>query len=145
MQQNTKPATPPEFVATSYSRALNACRAMVSAQHAGPITPDMMVAWDSGYHVVRDAEGHAMPVIKAISMMQEALKEAEDELCSIGAELTNDGWDTWTIKLALDVIRIALYGGDGDGQGPEHFDLARAALRAQRDKQAAEEAACNRT
>ncbi|MGC0155380.1 hypothetical protein ACPRNU_23215 [Chromobacterium vaccinii] len=130
---NTKPTTPPEFVATSYARALNACRAMVSAQHAGPITPDMITAWDSGHRVVREAEGHAMPVIKTVSMMQEALKEAEDELCHLGAELTNEGWDTWTIKLTLDVIRIALYGGDGDGQGPEHFESARAALQAQRD------------
>ncbi|MCD5326716.1 hypothetical protein ACFFU8_18380 [Chromobacterium piscinae] len=134
-QTNTKTTTPPEFVATSYARTLNACRAMVSAQHAGPITPDMMAAWDCGHRVVREAEGHAMPVIKTVSMMQEALKEAEDELCRLGAELTNEGWNTWNIKLALDVVRIALYGGDGDGQGPEHFEVARAALQAQRDKE----------
>ncbi|AOZ48796.1 hypothetical protein [Chromobacterium vaccinii] len=133
MQPNTKPVTPPEFVATSYARAFNACQAMVSAQHAGPITPDMMAAWDNGRRVVNEADG--AQALKAISMLQAALKEAEDELCHLGAELTNEGWDTWTIKLTLDVIRIALYGGDGDGQGPEHFESARAALQAQRDKE----------
>ncbi|MCD5326795.1 hypothetical protein ACFFU8_17980 [Chromobacterium piscinae] len=135
MQPNTKPITPPEFVATAYASAISACRNMVSAQHAGPITPEMYTAWTNAQRIVDEAANHAIPVVETITMLKEALHEAEDELCRLGAEIMNDGWDTWTIKLALDVIRIALYGGDGDGQGPEHFENARAALKAQRDKE----------
>lgn len=142
MQQNSNPNTPPTSVATAYRTMLHACKAMVSAQHAGPITPEMYVAWDQAQHIVKNAE--AKPVIQNIVMMQQALEVAEQELCTLGALLTEEGWETWTIKLALDVVRIALYGGDGDGQGPEHFTIALAALKAQNDKEE-REAACNRT
>lgn len=83
-------------------------------------------------------EGESLGGSTDMAMLHAALKEAEDELCALGATLTNEGWDTQTIKLTLDVVRIALYGGDGDGQGPEHFEQARNALQAQRVVEAKE-------
>lgn len=39
--------------------------------------------------------------------------------------------------MTIDVLRIALYGTDGRGNGPEHFDKARADLAALREEEAA--------
>ncbi|OQS32482.1 hypothetical protein [Chromobacterium haemolyticum] len=130
---NTQKMTPPASTAASYTNLQNACRAMVSAQHAGPITPEMQKAWDAGLKAVESSD--TAQAVSNIRMMQEALKEAENELCSLGMLLTDEGWETWTIKLTLDLVRIALYGGDGDGQGPEQFEMALEALKTQRDKE----------
>lgn len=70
-----------------------------------------------------------------------ALKEAEDELCQIGMLLTEEGWDTFTIARTLDVVRIALYGGDGNGHGIEAFPAAVKALHDLRAEEAAQSAA----
>ncbi|MCP3724717.1 hypothetical protein M3I53_16570 [Paraburkholderia sp. CNPSo 3272] len=73
-----------------------------------------------------------------IEVLRVALKEAEDELCDLGSQLVNDGWDTTTTARTLDVLRIALYGTDGAGSGIEGFEAARKALH---DVRAAEAAA----
>lgn len=73
----------------------------------------------------------------SIEVLVSALKEAENELCSLGHTLVNQGWDTGTIAMTLDILRIALYGTDGRGNGPEHFDKARAELAALRKEEAA--------
>lgn len=75
-----------------------------------------------------------------IEMLRGALQEAEDELCALGDTLVNEGWDTTTITLTLNVVRIALYGNDGTGQGVDKFEGARQALN---DVRAAEAAAVN--
>ncbi|MEM5388338.1 hypothetical protein VSR68_32940 [Paraburkholderia phymatum] len=67
-----------------------------------------------------------------------ALKEAEDELCDLGSQLVNEGWDTTTTARTLDVLRIVLYGTDGAGNGLEAFEPARKTLH---DVRAAEAAA----
>ncbi|WP_146126626.1 hypothetical protein [Burkholderia contaminans] len=74
-----------------------------------------------------------------IGMLRGALQEAEDELCALGDTLVNEGWDT-TTTLTLNVVRIALYGNDGAGQGVDKFEGARQALN---DVRAAEAAAGN--
>lgn len=79
-----------------------------------------------------------MPKPGDVDVMCAALKEAEDELCALGDALVNEGWDTTTIALTLGVIRIALYGSDGAGNGREGFETARNALH---DLRAAEAAA----
>lgn len=61
-------------------------------------------------------------------MLHAALKDAEDELCALG--------HTLTIALTLDVIRIALYGSDGAGNGPEGVESARERLAALRVEEA---------
>lgn|GEM_PF-6298964 len=66
-----------------------------------------------------------------------ALKEAEDELCALGHTLVNEGWDTTTIALTLDVVRIALYGSDGAGNGVEQFAVARDRLASRRAEESA--------
>lgn len=71
-------------------------------------------------------------------LLRAALKEAEDELCALGHTLVNDGWDTATITCTLHVVRIALYGTDGFGQGPDDFEAARQTLHALRAAEAAE-------
>ncbi|BFG80789.1 hypothetical protein PTKU46_88230 [Paraburkholderia terrae] len=63
-----------------------------------------------------------------IEVLRAALKEAEDELCSLGDTLVNEGWDTATISHTLHVIRIAIYGSDGAGRGLAEFEAARKAL-----------------
>jgi len=72
-----------------------------------------------------------------IEVLHAALKDAEDELCAMGDTLVNQGWNTDTITMTIDVLRIALYGTDGRGNGPEHFDKARAELAALREEEAA--------
>lgn len=66
-----------------------------------------------------------------------ALQDAEDELCALGHALVNEGCDTTTIALTLDVIRIALYGTDGAGNGVEQFAAARHRLAARREEESA--------
>jgi len=78
-----------------------------------------------------------MPGTVDIDVLHAALKVAEDELCAMGDTLVNEGWDTGTIALTLDVIRIALYGSDGAGNGPEGFESARARLATLRAEEAA--------
>lgn len=56
-----------------------------------------------------------MPGSNDLEVLRVALKEVEDELCSLGIRLVNEGWETATIARTLDVIRIALYGSDGFG------------------------------
>lgn len=73
-----------------------------------------------------------MSGITDIKVLHAALKDAEDELCSLGHVLVHEGWNTDTIALTLDVIRIALYGTDGSGNGPEGFQSAQARLAALR-------------
>lgn len=77
-----------------------------------------------------------MPGTANIDVLHAALKDAEDELCGQGHTLVHEGWDTGTIALTLDVIRIALYGTDGAGNGPEGFEPARARLAALRAEEA---------
>lgn len=119
---------------TPTDQLLAACKAMVAAQHAGPITDEMFKAWEQGRAAISavEAENQRTKSSTNLNMLEVALHEAEDELCTLGATLVNEGWDTMTIKLTLDVVRIALYGGDGDGQGPEHFGQARNTLKTQR-------------
>ncbi|MFY4713445.1 hypothetical protein ACVCH0_01050 [Burkholderia glumae] len=69
-----------------------------------------------------------MPGTNDVDVLRSALAEAEDELCSLGHSLVNEGWDTTTIARTLDVIRIALYGNDGAGNGLEGFEQARKIL-----------------
>lgn len=78
-----------------------------------------------------------MPGITNIDLLHAALKDAEDELCSLGHTLVHEGWNTGTIALTLDVVRIALYGTDGAGNGPEGFKPAQARLAALRAEEAA--------
>eukprot|EP01042_Synura_sphagnicola_P019070 gene19070-24123_t len=78
-----------------------------------------------------------MAGITDVEQLHAALKDAEDELCELGHQLVNKGWDTNTITLTLDVVRIALYGTDGRGNGPERFQGARDDLAAQRKEEAA--------
>lgn len=78
-----------------------------------------------------------MPAVIKIDVLHAALKEAEDELCTLGQTLSAEGWDTGTIAFTLDVIRIALYGTDGAGNGPDEFESARARLLAFRVDEAA--------
>lgn len=78
-----------------------------------------------------------MPELTDIDVLHAALKDAEDELCGLGHTLVNQGWDTGTITLTLDVIRIALYGNDGAGNGPEGFSQAQAKLAGLRAEEAA--------
>lgn len=78
-----------------------------------------------------------MPGTDNIDVLRAALKDAEDELCSLGHTLVNQGWDTGTISSTLNVIRIALYGTDGAGNGVEGFESARARLAALRAEEAA--------
>lgn len=77
-----------------------------------------------------------MPGMTDIDVLHAALKDAEDELCAMGDALAHEGWDTGTIALTLDVIRLALYGSDGAGNGPEGFAPARARLAALRKQEA---------
>jgi hypothetical protein len=77
-----------------------------------------------------------MPATADIDVLHTALKDAEDELCALGHTLVHKGWDTGTIALTLDVIRIALYGTDGAGNGPEGFESARALLAVARAEEA---------
>ncbi|MCA8270361.1 hypothetical protein [Burkholderia vietnamiensis] len=70
---------------------------------------------------------------KDTEILRSALKEAEEELCSLGDMLTNDGWDTLTIARTLDVVRIALYGGNGFGLGIGDFDSVRKVLHELRE------------
>lgn len=72
-----------------------------------------------------------------IQVLHAALKDAEDELCALGHVLVNQGQDTDSITLTIDVLRIALYGTDGRGNGPENFERARAELAALRSEEAA--------
>lgn len=51
--------------------------------------------------------------------------------------LVNEGWDTTTIALTLDVVRIALYGSDGAGNGVEQFAVARDRLASRRAEESA--------
>ncbi|BBL69720.1 hypothetical protein [Methylogaea oryzae] len=69
------------------------------------------------------------------TLMKAALEEAESELCYVGHSLVHEGYDTATIALALDLVRIALWGGNGDGKGPEHFEAIQAALKAKREEE----------
>lgn len=78
-----------------------------------------------------------MPASTDIEVLHAALKDAEDELCCLGHTLVNQGWETGTIAMTIDVLRIALYGTDGRGNGPEYFDKARAELAALRKDEAA--------
>lgn len=71
-----------------------------------------------------------MPGTDNIDVLRAALKHAEDELCSLGHTLVNQGWGTETIALTLGVIRIALYGTDGAGNGLKGFAPARERLSA---------------
>jgi hypothetical protein len=64
-----------------------------------------------------------------VEMLRGALEEAENELCDLGHTLVNEGWNTATIMRTLDVVRIALYGSDGVGNGLEGFERARTVLR----------------
>lgn len=77
-----------------------------------------------------------MAAITDIDVLHAALKDAEDELCALGHTLVHEGWDTGSIALTLDVIRIALYGSDGAGNGPEGFESARERLAAIRAEEA---------
>ena len=85
-----------------------------------------------------------MAAITDLDVLQAAaLKDAEDELCALGHTLDHEGWDTGTIALTLDVVRIALYGNDGAGNGPEEFGPARerlAAIRAEETRRKKEAA-----
>ena len=78
-----------------------------------------------------------MPGTADIDVLHAALKDAEDELCALGHTLVHEDWDTGTIALTLEVIRIALYGSDGAGNGPEGFASARERLAALRAEEAA--------
>jgi hypothetical protein len=78
-----------------------------------------------------------MAVSNDIEILRLALKEAEDELCDLGMQLMNEGWDTTTIARTLDVLRIALYGTDGAGNGLERFEVARKLLHDVRAVEAA--------
>ncbi|EIM99283.1 hypothetical protein WQE_19834 [Paraburkholderia hospita] len=72
-----------------------------------------------------------------IEVLRAALKEAEDELCSLGDTLVNDGWDTATISHTLHVVRIAAYGTDGAGRSLSDFEAARKVLHNVRAAEAA--------
>lgn len=72
-----------------------------------------------------------------MEVLRSALKEAEDELCQVGHELVNQGWETGTIAKTLDVLRIALYGSDGAGNGLDEFENSRVVLHEMRAKEAA--------
>ena len=73
-----------------------------------------------------------MPGTTEIAIFRIALKEAEDELCQLEGRLVAQGRGTGTIAKTLDVLRIALYGSDGAGNGLGSFDNACLALRALR-------------
>lgn len=73
-----------------------------------------------------------------VKVLRTALKEAEDELCALGDALVHEGWDTATIARTLDVVRIALYGTDGAGNGVDGFEPARKVLHDLRAAEAAE-------
>lgn len=51
-----------------------------------------------------------MPGTNDVEMLRTALLEAEQELCNLGHELANEGWDLATTGRTLDVIRIAKCG-----------------------------------
>ena len=76
-----------------------------------------------------------MPATANIDVLHAALKDAEDELRSLGHTLDHEGGNTGTIALTLEVIRIALYGTDSAGNGPEGFESARALLAAARSEE----------
>lgn len=78
-----------------------------------------------------------MTEITKADIQRVALKEAEDELCALGHTLVNEGWDTTTIALTLDVVRIALYGSDGASNGVEQFAAARDRLASRRQEESA--------
>ena len=78
-----------------------------------------------------------MPGSNDVDVLHAALKDAETELCSLGHTLVNQGWDTETINLTLDIVRIALYGTDGAGNGLEGFKPALARLAALRAEESA--------
>lgn len=77
-----------------------------------------------------------MPATANIDVLHAALKDAEDELCALGHALVHNGQNTETIALTLDVIRIALYGTDGAGNGLDGFESARVLLAAARAEEA---------
>lgn len=77
-----------------------------------------------------------MAAITDVDVLHAALKDAEHELCALGHTLVHEGWDTGTVALTLNVIRIALYGSDGAGNGVEGFASARARLAAIRAEEA---------
>ena len=72
-----------------------------------------------------------------IEVLRLALKDAEDELCQLGDLLVNEGWNMTTTACTLNVIRIALYGTDGAGNGLEGFEPARKVLHDVRASEAA--------
>ena len=77
-----------------------------------------------------------MPRTNDINVLHAALKDAEDELCALGHTLVNEGWDTGSTALTLDVVRIALYGSNSAGNGPEGFESARMLLAEKRAEKA---------
>ena len=81
-------------------------------------------------------EENAVPRTNDINVLHAALKDAEEELCALGHTLVNEGFDTGSIALTLDVLRMALYGSDSAGNGPEGFELARMLLAAKRAEEA---------
>lgn len=72
-----------------------------------------------------------------VRILRTALLEAEQELCNLGHELVKEGWDLTTTERTLDVLRIALYGSDGAGNGIEGFETARIGLHELRAAEAA--------
>lgn len=83
------------------------------------------------------SRGKHMTEMTKTDIQRVALKEAEDELCALGHTLVNEGWDTTTIAMTLDVVRIALYGSDGAGNGVEQFAVARDRLASRRAEESA--------
>jgi len=77
-----------------------------------------------------------VPRTNDINVLHAALKDAEDELYALGHTLVNEGWDTESIALTLDVVRMALYGSDRAGDGPEGFESARMLLAEKRAQEA---------
>lgn len=77
-----------------------------------------------------------MTAITDVDVLHAALKDAEDELCALGHTLDHEGRDTETIALTLGVIRIALYGSDGAGNGLDQFVSTREGLAAVRAEEA---------
>ncbi len=71
------------------------------------------------------------------AMLRAALKDAEEELCSLGHQLVHRGLDTLTTAQTLDLIRICLYGTDGAGKTLSDFAQVRDDLQRLRAEPAA--------
>jgi len=77
-----------------------------------------------------------MPGVNRIEILQLALKDAERELSAAREVIVDKDIQTELMDSTLEVVRIALYGGDGADGGVEAFYSARARLEAFRIEEA---------